>query len=147
MASKPKLTVEEVQEFIRDRSENNLLLDGQEFTPTVITLAMELAISAYNTMPPFSSVNIETFPSKSILLSGTLWKMYAGQATLLARNTMAYSDGGLQIPIEERYELYKSIAADFQAEFFKEARDLKTHLNIESGWGDVPSDYSRFPDW
>lgn len=139
--------VEEVQEYIRDRAENNHLLDGMEFTPTVITLAMDLVVSAYNYMPPISATTVNTFPSKALLMSGTLWKMFAGQAALLARNTMNYSDGGIQIPVEERFALYQSLAEMYGADFTTNARYLKTHLNIEEGWGMVSSDYAAFPDW
>lgn len=147
MSRAPKLSIEEVQEFIRDRAENNHLIDGTEFSPTVISLAMELAISTYNIIPPLSVATIETFPSKSLLMLGTLSKMFKGQAALKARNTMNYSDGGLQIPVEEQYQLYIQLASMYEEEFMSLSRALKTHLNIESGWGGVESDYSRFPDW
>lgn len=147
MARQPILSVEEVQEFIRDRAENNHLLDGNEFTSTIVALAMDLAISAYNMMPPVSVATIETFPSKQLLLIGTLAKMFAGQAALKARNTMNYSDGGIQVPVEEQFPLYQSLAAMYEQEFQTSARALKTHLNIEEGWGSVDSDYGRFPEF
>jgi hypothetical protein len=144
---KPVLTVEEVQEHIKDRAENNHLLDAAEFTPTSIVLAMDLAISAYNLLSPVSSASIENFPYKSLLMTGTLWKLYSGQLALKARNFMNYSDGGLQVPVEEQFQLYQSLAAIYQEEFMKDARQLKTHGNLESGWGSVGSDYGNFPDW
>lgn len=147
MARSPVLTVEEVQEYIRDRAENNHLVDGTEFTATVITLAMDLAVSAWNMVPPVSVSTVETFPSKALLMSGTLWKMFMGQAALLARNTMTYTDGGLQIPVEERFQLYQALAAMYGEDFQTQARALKTHFNIEEGWGEVGSDYASFPDW
>lgn len=147
MSRRPVLTVEEVQEHIRDRAENNHLIDGQEFSPTLITIAIELAISAYDTIPPLTLHNVQSFPSKTLLMSGTLWKLFAGQAALKARNTMNYADGGLQIPVEEQFQLYQSLASMYEEDFKTTARNLKTHLNIEDGWGEVFSDYSRFPDW
>jgi hypothetical protein len=147
MSRAPVLTFEEVQEYVRDRPENNHLIDGFEFSPTVINLGIELAISEWNSIPPRSLVTIESFPSKAILLLGTLWKLYMGQAALLARNTMNYSDGGLQIPVEERFQLYQQLAEMYGQSFLTQARSLKVHLNIEEGWGGVMSDYSNFPDW
>lgn len=146
--AQPILTIEEVREFLQDRPENNLLLDNkEEFPSSMISLAIELAVSAYNALPPMSTVTSTTFPNKAILLTGTLYKLYAGQAALLARNTMNYSDGGLQIPIEERFSLYQSLAAMYQADFENSARSLKMHLNVEEGWGYVFSEYSNFPTW
>lgn len=141
------LTSAEVREFVSDYAPNNYLLEGEEFTPTYIELCMDLAIDIYNNEPPKSMTNRSTFPSKSLLLKGTLWQMYNGKALLLARNTMSYSDGGIQIPIEERSQLYSSLAAGYQAEWTAGVRTLKTHLNMQQGWGFVSSDQSRFPLW
>src|SRR4051812_21877968 len=114
MTGSPVLTLEEVQEFIRDKPELNRLLSDQEFNPSVIKVAMDLAISAYNMMPPISLVNIVTFPSRALLMEGTLAKLYRGQAALKARNTMNYSDGGLQIPVEEQFPYYFQLAEMFE---------------------------------
>jgi hypothetical protein len=108
---------------------------------------MDLAVDAYNVLPPISVLTLETFQSKSLLLFGTCWHMFEGKATLLARNTMNYSDGGLQIPIEERFELYRNTASSFKASFDERARALKIHSNMESGWGSVSSDFSTLPLW
>ena len=143
----PILTVDEVREHIRDRAENNLLLDKEEFPLSTIQLAIELAVSDYNSLPPMSSVTLDTFPSKSILMLGTLYKLYQGQAALLARNTMNYTDGGLQIPVEERFALYQSLAEMYRNDFELQSQRLKMHLNLEEGWGGVASDYATMPIW
>lgn len=147
MAATPVLMIEEVQEILRDKLELNRLLDTEEFSPTIISLAIDLAVSAYNMLPPLSMVSAVTFPNKSLLLEGTLWKLFAGQSALKARNTMSYTDGGLTIPVEEQFPLYFQLAEMYQQSFLVNARNLKTHLNIESGWGNLPSDYSAFPEW
>ena len=141
------LTPDEVRQFLADKMENNHLLDGEEFSRTSIALAIELAISEYNFMPPIGGTDITNFPSKTLLMSGTCWKLFSGASALLARNTMAYSDGGLTIPVEERAPLYMSLAAMFQESFLVSARALKTHLNMEDGWGEVRSDEAAFPVW
>lgn len=143
----PVITPEEVRSHIRDSTDHNLLLDSLEFTDPVIYLAMDLACSEFNLLPPFSSVDRMTFPNKALLMSGTLYKMFAGQAALLARNTMQYSDGGLQIPVEERFQLYQALAAMYQTDFQNGARMMKTAMNLEDGWGEVRSDYARMPIW
>jgi hypothetical protein len=140
-----KLTIEEVREYISDYSVNNYLLEGEEMSDTYITLSISLAVDAYNTITPRSAVTEASFPSKSILLWGTIWQMYTGKALLLARNTMNYSDGGLQIPIEERAQLYQSLAQQFQGQFQESAQKLKIQMNMESGWGGISSDEAFFP--
>lgn len=143
----PILTTEEVQEYIRDKAENNLLIEGTEFSPTVISVAMDLAINEYNLIPPISTASLMVFPNKALLMSGTLYKMFLGQAALLARNTMNYSDGGVSVPVEERFQLYMALGQMYQQEFQTSARNLKTYLNLESGWGGVASEYAYMPVW
>ena len=147
MSAITMLTVDEVREFIADYPVNNYLIDGKEFSDTRIAFCQTLAINDFNSMSPKTNFTDSTFPSKSVLLYGTLFHMFNGQKALLARNTMNYSDGGLQIPIEERYELYNSMAAQFGQLFQDQAQKLKINLNMENGWGNVKSDESHFPLW
>lgn len=147
MATNPVLTVLEVREFVSDYAPNNFLIEGEEFSDTFINLCIDMAISEFNTLTPTTAFTELTFPSKALLLNGTLWKMYEGKASLLARNTMNYSDGGLQIPIEERAELYKSLASDFYNKFMTGASRLKIQQNMDEGWGSVSSDAYLTPLW
>lgn len=141
------LSVLEIREFVSDYAPNNYLIEGEEFSDTFISLCRDLAVDEWNRIPPASRADVVTFPSKALLLYGTLWKMYDGKAALLARNTMSYSDGGLQIPIEERAELYRGLAQGYQAQFMDGARALKISVNMESGWASVSSDEASFPLW
>lgn len=141
------LTVEEVRTYIQDRSENNKLLDDEEFPEPMILLAMDLALSEYNSIPPISSETVNTFKNKAILMSGTLYKLFQGQAALLFRNHMNYTDGGLNIPIEERGQFYQAMASMYQQDFITASARYKAQANIEAGWGEVRSDYANFPAW
>lgn len=143
----PILTPEEVREFIQDKVEKNYLLDGEEFGATQISLAIDLAMGRFDLIIPLSNSNIYTFPSKTLLLYGTLACLFEGAAALLARNHMNYSDGGLQIPVEERMQLYQSLAQMYGSNFETSARAVKLQRNIEDGWGGVGSDYANFPIW
>ncbi len=141
------LLISEVREYVSDYAPNNYLIDGEEFTDSFITLCIDLGVDSYNSMTPKSNFLIDNFPSKVILLYGTCAQMYQAKATLLARNTMQYSDGGLQIPIEERAELYQGLANSFRTQFREAAQALKVQQNMESGWGEIRSDESRFFSW
>lgn len=141
------LSIDEVREYVSDYAPNNYLIDGEEFTDTFISLCISLGIDAFNSMTPRSSYNETNFPSKIVLLLGTCWQMYQAKASLLARNTMQYSDGGLQVPVEERAELYMNLANNFRGQFREQAQPLKIQQNMESGWGEVRSDESRLAWW
>lgn len=140
-----KLTEEEVREYIQDYPGENLLLDKEEFSDTFINLSMGFAAEEYNAISPRSSYTLENFPSKAVLITGTLWKMYSGKAAQMARNQLSYSDGGLQIPIEEKYELYMNLANNYMTQFLSSATKLKISINMEGGWGEVRSDEAMFP--
>lgn len=141
------ITADEIREYLQDFPELNLLLDKEDFGNGYINLCITLAADEFNAIPPRSSYSAISFPSKSILFQGTLWQMFQGKAALAARNTLSYTDGGLQIPIEEKYEIYSNLANTFKANFIESAKLLKIHMNMESGWGSISSDERNFPIW
>jgi hypothetical protein len=141
------LSVEEVREHIADKPELNHLLEGEEFSATRVLLAMEIAVNKYNMIIPISNLNAAIFPNKFLLLYGTLATLFEGQCALLARNTMSYTDGGISIPVEERMQLYQSLAAMYGNAFDAGSRAIKLQGNIEDGWGSVGSDYANMPIW
>lgn len=139
------LTVLEVREYVSDYASNNYLIKGVEFSDTYISLCRDLALEAFNAISPMTSYTLATIPSKSVLLMGTVWKMLDGKAILQFRNKLPYADGGLQVELDSHGPEYMQAASNFQQQFQNSAQALKTNLNIESGWGCVDSDYSRFP--
>lgn len=142
------LTADEVRQYISDTAVKNLLMDNeQEFSDLQIEMAKELAISHYDSMPPMSMTLEANFPSKAVLLYGVLAKLYEGQVALSARNNLSYSDGGVTLPLEEKYPMYIQLANQYLQMFENHASRIKVQLNMESGWGEVGSDYSRFPTW
>ena len=143
----PVLSIDDVRTYIQDRAPNNHLLDGEEFPDEMIALAMDLAVNEYNAITPISGETLATFQSKSLLMSGTLYKLFQGQAALLFRNHMSYVDGNLSIPIEERGQFYQAMASMYQQDFISSATKFKIQDNIENGWGQVRSDYAAFPVW
>lgn len=141
------LTVEEVREYITDYPDVNLLLDKEEFSDSFITLCMGFGVESFNSISPRTRYTESNFPGKEVHLLGTLYHMYNGRAAQMARNNLSYTDGGLQIPVEEKYELYSRLAANFQAQFLEVAGKLKITINMEQGWGEIRSDQAMIPLW
>ena len=135
----------EVRTYIHDFADQNHLIDGEEFSDEAVLLAMRMAAGDYNLIPPMENLAPSQFPSVTLLMYGTLAHLFLGKAAHLARNTMSYSDGGLQIPIEERAELYLTLGNQYMAQFREGAVKLKIQMNVESGWGSVSSDYRNLP--
>ena len=108
------LTNDMIRAYIADSAANNHLLDGLEFTDSRIDLARMLAVDSFNVIPPEAIATNEKSMPKSLMLMGVLWHLYNGQIALAARNQMSYSDGGLTIPIEERYQFYVQMAQMYE---------------------------------
>ena len=141
------LTPQEVREFVYDKIEKNYLIDGEELSDTQINIAMELTLSEWNATPPTAADSLENFKYKHILMSGTLYRCFMGLAALLGRNTFAFTDGGLSIPLEERFQLYQALSGMYQGDFYSTMTKTKININMEEGWGSMGSDYARFPLW
>jgi hypothetical protein len=142
------LQIDTIRQFIQDYQQNNYLLNEQEFTDSDIQLSMNLAVDMFNSIPPRSvTYQVSTFPSDAILMYGTLGFMFEGRAALLARNHLEYTDGGLTVPVEERAQLYLSLAATYKQQFQTYSEQYKINSNLESGWGSVSSDMAAFPSW
>ena len=141
------ITSSDVRTYIQDNTALNYLLDGLEFPDAMVTLAMTLAVDEFNMIPPIGGVSLDTFPSATILMHGTLSHLMEGQTALLARNTMEYSDGGLQVPVEERAPLYAQMVQMYHQSFVNMSKQYKISQNMENGWGSVASDEAMFPDW
>ena len=143
----PTLTVQQIRDSLGDDPANHHLLDGNEFPDSAVTLSMMLAVDSYNTMPPIGGATIDSL-GPSLLLLGTIWHLYNGRALAIsARNQMSYSDGGLTVPIEERYQFYIQMAQMYETQFKSAANDNKIARNMEAGWGSVHTDYASFPIW
>lgn len=145
MADTYPLSTDDVRTYIHDFSDKNYLIDGEEFSDASITLAMRMAVDDFNLIPPIGRMAPSQFPNITLLMYGTLAHLFLGKAAHLARNTMSYSDGGLQIPVEERAELYMGLGNQYMGQFREMGVKLKVQLNVEDGWGSVGSDYRNLP--
>ena len=118
-----------------------------EFPDSAVDLAMMLAVDSYNTIPPIGTTSIDVL-GPTLLLFGSIWHLYNGRALAIsARNQMSYSDGGLTVPIEERYQFYIQMAQTYEQQFKTMAKENKIARNMEAGWGNIRTDYATFPIW
>ena len=141
------LTPDEIRTYIQDQAATNYLLAAEEFSDIEYALAIELAVSEWNMLSPMSSDTVYTldFRFKSLFMNGALGKLYLGAATKRARNQMEYTDGGLTVNVEERADIYLSLANMYISSFRDTAKQAKININMESGYSHVSSDYNSFP--
>lgn len=151
------LPPDKIRLYIKDRVDVNYLLENEvQFSDDRINNAMELALDQINIIPPITNyVSLDNLPqaTRYLLVLGTLKNLFYGEAGLAARNQFSYSDGGLTVPLEERFQYWLTLSQQMGSEFqsavkqWKIAANMDGSLNGNSSWGEVRSDFSNFPHW
>ncbi len=131
-----------VRTFMRDYPELNRLIQGQEHSDRLIAWAVVDALDDFNTTPPMTAYGLQAFPSRSILLRGTVINLLESLGLLMTRNHLTFSDGGIQVGVSDKTPLIQSWLQMFTNKYEQKKKELKIALNIEGGWGGgVHSEY------
>lgn len=144
------VTRDQVRMFMRDYAGNNILLDSVQFTDNELNLALEMAVSAFNTVTPQTNFLPFTFPHhmRYLLLIGTTRFLLNSESFLQVRNQSTYQDGDIApLGLSDKSALYSQLAQTLKAEFDELTRGAKTQANMESCYATLGSGYknvSRF---
>lgn len=131
-----------VRAFMRDYPELNRLIKGEEHSDRLIAWAAIDALDDFNSTPPMTQYQFTTFPSKSLLLRGTVISLLESIGLLMTRNHLNFSDGGIQVGVSDKTPLIQSWIQLFTNKYETKKDRLKVALNIEGGWGGgVHSEY------
>jgi hypothetical protein len=134
--------VQQVRTFLRDYPELNRLVAGVENSNRQIVWAIADALDDFNTSPPFNSYGLENFPSKSLLLRAVTISLLESVGLLQTRNHLQFSDGGIQVGINDKTPFIQSWIQLFRNSYEEKKTRLKVAINIESAWGGgVHSEY------
>lgn len=137
------ISVEEIRNYIRDKEEWNILLEGREqSSDTDITMAMKLAVSDVNVFPPVTQFTVESLNNDSLLLFGTLHHLANMEAERQLRNQVNYSAQGLNAGIDDKSQSYTSLATYYKSLFDARVQSYKQYLNTQEAWGDSYSPYA-----
>lgn len=136
--------VAQVRAFMRDYPELNRLIAGEESSNRQIVWAIFDALDDYNSTPPFSGNTLRTFPSKSLLVRGTVLSLLESIGLLQTRNQLSFSDGGLQVGVSDKTPYLQSWIQLFRNSFEEKKMRMKVAINIESAWGGGLSSEFRF---
>jgi len=123
-----------VRAKMRDYPELNRLIAGQETSDRMIALAIMEAIDWFNTTPPLLGNNykLSTFPSKSLLLRGTIICILESIGILQTRNHLVYSDGqGIQVGVSDKAPELMRWLGLFTSQYEKKVTDLKKAINLD----------------
>lgn len=133
---------DQVRMFMRDRAPKNILLDDVQFTDAELNLALEMAVSAYNTVTPQTNLTPSTFPHRYLLLIGTVRFLLMSESFLQVRNQATVQDGDISpIGIDDKAALYAQMAQQLKAEWDELVRGVKTQNNMEGAYTSLGSGY------
>lgn len=144
------VTKDQLRLFLRDKAENNILLDQVQFDDNDVNLALEMAVSNYNAVTPQTSLTPQSFPThlRWVLLIGTARFLLMSESFLQARNQATVQDGDVSpIGIDDKAALYSQLAKSLKDEWDELVRGIKTQNNMESAYNTLGSGYrnvSRF---
>lgn len=126
--------IESVRLFMRDYAELNLLIRGEESTDRMVVWATQDFLSDFNGTPPFTGYMLEELASRNLqnlCVRGTVITLLQSVMLLHARNYLPFSDGGMQVAINDKTPVIQSMLQLFQAQYEQQKRMVKTALNIE----------------
>ncbi len=136
------ISSEDIRLWLRDHPEKNVLLDDVEFDTPEIEAAIKFTVADFNETPPFTAYAAETFPFVAMLANGVAWWLYRGESVRQTRNHLPYNTGGVQVDDQNKGPEYAQLASLFQDKYETAKRQIKNHINLEQGWGNVLSEYA-----
>ena len=141
--------VGEVRNYLRDFTELNRLISGEESSDRMIEYCTILALDEWNTTPPVSSNTVANFPSRVILLQLTLINLLTSVGILKSRNKLVYNDSGFQVQTETQDDSYMRWVTLFRQQVDPKIHRLKVSLNIAGAFdgGGIGSEYGQLHGW
>lgn len=124
-----------VRVFMRDYSQLNRLISGEESSNRQIMWAILDALDDYNSSPPFTNFGLANFPSKHVLIRMTVVSLLESVGLLQTRNHLQFSDGGITVGINDKTQFLQSWIQLFRSRTDAKIERLKVAYNIEQAWG------------
>lgn len=138
----PNVTPERIRNFLLDRKpEDNFLLDDVEMDSESIQESMRMVVDMYETVSPFLSedYDINTFPYSAPMVIGTAGYLLRSKGFNLLRNRLPHqSASGTAVDDKQRAEAYIKLGSSLIEECKDMFRQIKQHINIESGYLYLP---------
>jgi hypothetical protein len=128
---------------MKDFAHRNQLIVGEENDDAALLVYLEMAIDDFNNATtPSTNYTLDNFPSYSVLVWGTVIQALMGESLLQIRNRLNYSDGGLTIATSDKAGDYAAAMQQLAVVYEQKKRDVKTQINVDMGYGNVPSEYA-----
>lgn len=140
--------VKTVRLFLRDHAHLNRLISGEESSDRMIVWAVVDFLSDFNqTPPPLGAFTLEQLLEINcyrLCRDGTVIALLESVAMLQTRNRLNFSDGGINVSVEDRGPELLQWVAKFEGRYERSKREIKVSLNIQgmAGAGGVFSEFS-----
>jgi len=124
-----------VRGYIRDHAELNRLIRGEESIDRQIAWAVLDAVEDFNGTPPLTTHSLSLLLERrqaALLLRMTVCTLIESVGMLQTRNHLNYSDGGLNVGINDKTPLLMNWLNYFKATTEQMKQRVKVAMNIES---------------
>lgn len=130
-----KAFVQAVRFYLRDHAELNRLVAGEETSDPMIAWCVLDALSNFNGQTPITHYSLEELIEKQqqhLLLRMTVECVIESVGLLQTRNHINYSDGGLNVGVNDKTPLLQNWLQYYRAFTEQRLQKVKVALNIES---------------
>lgn len=126
--------VQVVRDYTRDHAELNRLIAGQETNDRMIAWAVLDAVSLFNGTPHFTMLSLEDLLERNqhfLMLRLTVITLLESVGLLQTRNHINYSNGGLNVGVNDKTPLILQWLQYFKASTMEMMQRVKVAMNIE----------------
>lgn len=126
--------VQVVRDYMRDHAQLNRLIAGQETNDRLIAWSVLDALSLFNGTPHLTAYSLEDLLSRnqhSLMLRLTVITIIESVGLLQTRNHINYSNGGLNVGVNDKTPLLLQWLQYFKASTMDLLQRVKVALNIE----------------
>ncbi len=126
--------IEQVRIAMIDDEDLNELIGREEVGDEEIKHAINRTIDEYNTTPPpLNTVRTyKDFPSKDLLIVGTMANLLLHGSILHFRNELNYNAGGISVQTHDKGQAYLALANRLKQEFTQRTTDKKISENAST---------------
>lgn len=121
--------------YLRDLPELNRLIAGEESSDRMIAWAILDALDTFNGTPHFTNFSLEELlqlNQRSLLLRMTVEALLESVGLLQTRNHINYSDGGLNVGVNDKTPLIMNWLQYYRAFTEQKLQQVKVAINIAS---------------
>ena len=114
--------------YIRDVPEVNRLIDGKQYSPIQLELALQICYDRLENTPPHLHFTIIKYPLHIILRASCL-ALFEMAQMVDVRNSLSYQDNTLSVK-DTHEEQYGQLIRQFYEQFMQELKEFKAARNI-----------------